>query len=819
MARSNAVWGIDVGNCSLKAMRGYTDDSNPGAVIVDAVDYIEYSQILTQPGVDADAEVREALKLFLSRNSIKGDKIAFAMSGQNGLVRFLKLPPIEPKKIPEIVKYEAKQQIAFLNEVIWKWQRMGQQAQETAFPLEVEIGLFAVKRDQIFKTITMGDSLGIPIDMIQLTPLVLYNYLMHDELGELPSMDDYDPENPPPYVVVLSMGTDSTDLILTNGFRAWQRNLPIGGNHFTKALMKELKLTFAKADHLKRNLATSQDKVAVLRAMQPVFNQFQNEIQRSLGFFSSLDPNAQYERVIGLGNAMKLTGLTRYLSQNLGIDVVTDKLFPNLDTSNLADSSLIKENLSTFGTCYGLCLQGLKQGTLNTNFLPSDVKLTRLINSKKPWMLAATVLLMLGCVISFAAQMRVQPSVTDKNWQTAQSKAEELTNKAKSFREAITTQEQTFETLDKMGENFIMGFRSRTAWLELLTGINACLPVETAPLPDENKLEPKEYANEIVNRKELHIVNIEAQPLSEYESQEWMRVAIVSTNGNILPDNLKKTYRKIAAAKAKAAAADGDEEGAESGDEEVDPMDALIRAALAPEKIAGLAPAGEDGEEDEAGDGAAAAEEAASAESEGEGEDEEGAPKPKKPARWIVSIYGYHWHNGNQERIKFDKFVEDSFLSKMTGPDALKFKLPLLKSAALIDPNAQGAEEVTMADLGVRYPVIINKAIEASFGQGWTDSRKREIRNEYMLNAMASNPAGRIPVTSMDPMNPDGIPAVVKPKVQRYDFVIHFLWEPKSAVDRAELRVAIQAAEEKRAAEEKEAQEMLDGEESEDSED
>ncbi|MBQ6106758.1 MAG: pilus assembly protein PilM, partial [Thermoguttaceae bacterium] len=500
MARSNAVWGIDIGNCSLKAMRGYTDDANPGAVIVDAVDYIEYSQILTQPGVDADAEVREALKLFLSRNSIKGDKIAFAMSGQNGLVRFLKLPPIEPKKIPEIVKYEAKQQIAFLNEVIWKWQRMGQQAQETAFPLEVEIGLFAVKRDQIFKMVTMSDSLGIPIDTIQLTPLVLYNYLMHDEMGELPSMDDYDPENPPPYVVVLSMGTDSTDLILTNGFRAWQRNLPIGGNHFTKALMKELKLTFAKADHLKRNLASSQDKVAVLRAMQPVFNQFQNEIQRSLGFFSSLDPNAQYERVIGLGNAMKLTGLTRYLSQNLGIDVVTDKLFPNLDTSNLADSSLIKENLSTFGTCYGLCLQGLKKGTLNTNFLPGDVVLTRLINSKKPWMLAATVLLMLGSAIGFAAQMRVQPSVSDKNWQVAESKAEGLSSQAKNFRDAIATQEETFQNLDKMGENFIMGFRSRTAWLELLTGINACLPVESAPLPDESKLTAEECANEIMNR-------------------------------------------------------------------------------------------------------------------------------------------------------------------------------------------------------------------------------------------------------------------------------------------------------------------------------
>ncbi len=29
---------------------------------------------------------------------------------------------------------------------------------------------------------------------------------------------DYDPDNPPPSVVVLSMGTDTTDLVITNGY-------------------------------------------------------------------------------------------------------------------------------------------------------------------------------------------------------------------------------------------------------------------------------------------------------------------------------------------------------------------------------------------------------------------------------------------------------------------------------------------------------------------------------------------------------------------------------------------------------------------------
>ena len=57
---------------------------------------------------------------------------------------------------------------------------------------------------------------------------------MHD----LPPPSDYDPDNPPPSVVLLSLGTDSTDLVVTNGFRVWQRSVPIGGNHFTKALTR-----------------------------------------------------------------------------------------------------------------------------------------------------------------------------------------------------------------------------------------------------------------------------------------------------------------------------------------------------------------------------------------------------------------------------------------------------------------------------------------------------------------------------------------------------------------------------------------------------
>ena len=45
--------------------------------------------------------------------SVRGDRVAVSVSGQNGLARFIKLPPVESKKIPNIVRYEARQQIPF----------------------------------------------------------------------------------------------------------------------------------------------------------------------------------------------------------------------------------------------------------------------------------------------------------------------------------------------------------------------------------------------------------------------------------------------------------------------------------------------------------------------------------------------------------------------------------------------------------------------------------------------------------------------------------------------------------------------------------
>ena len=112
MPSTKSVWGIDVGQCALKAIRLQWRDGKLKAL---GFDLIEHAKILSQPDADEQALIRSALGKFMSRNSVKGSTVVISVPGQASFTRFIKLPPVEAKKIPEIVRYEARQQIP------WKW--------------------------------------------------------------------------------------------------------------------------------------------------------------------------------------------------------------------------------------------------------------------------------------------------------------------------------------------------------------------------------------------------------------------------------------------------------------------------------------------------------------------------------------------------------------------------------------------------------------------------------------------------------------------------------------------------------------------------
>lgn len=484
-ATKPGVWGIDVGQCALKAIR--LERTKEGQIVATAFDYIEHPKILNQPDADPDQLTRESLQQFLSRNKIRHDQVVISVPGQSGLARFVKLPPVEEKKVAEIVRFEAKQQIPFpLDEVVWDYQKLSKPAAAGEFA-ETEIGLFAMKRDLIKRAIQQFKEVGVEVQVIQMAPLALCNYLAYDLLA-------LDNDNPQPReegapricVVALDIGTDSSNLVITDGDRIiWQRPIPLGGNHFTRALTKDLKLTFAKAEHLKRNAAKSPDLRKILSCLKTVLNDFVGEVQRSLGYFSNTHRDAQIKYMVGLGNAFRLPGLQKFLQEKLQLEIVKITELKRTTGDAVTKAPTFVENILTFAVPYGLALQGLNLTRLQTNLLPSDVRFERIIRAKKPWAVMAAASLLLA-VAGLAFSKSVEKAVvTDPRIKDNKTKADNAAATAKTYSEqykrAVSDLSESLDGLNRISA----GVRERQNWQLLHEYINMSLP-----MPNGERLSP-----------------------------------------------------------------------------------------------------------------------------------------------------------------------------------------------------------------------------------------------------------------------------------------------------------------------------------------
>lgn len=468
MAKIQAVWAIDVGQSALKALK-LVPGETPDQVIAEAFDYIEYPKILSQPDADPDELVQQALQTLLERNDLKGCKVTVGVPGQAGLVKFIKLPPVEKKRIPDIVKFEARQQIPFaLEEVIWDYQQIGDDGDGDEELTMAEVGLFAMKRDQINRAIFPFKAAGIEVDVVQMTPIALCNAITFDRINK--------DEKNQGSIVVMDIGADNTDLIITDGTRIWQRNVPIGGNHFTRALTKELKLTFAKAEHLKRNATKAPDPRSVFTAMRGVFNDISSEVSRSIGFYSSVNRTAKIARIMGLGNGFKLPGLQKFLQQNLNQDVEKFESFNKLTGDEVVNNPQFQENVASFAIAYGLALQGLGKGIIKTNLLPPEIEQTRLIRRKKPWALAASVLLLLGCSAMFMSDYRVWAKVYRPEFDEAVQNADQTTKEGTQYQTEFESAKTAFNSTLAEGTALVPDTSMQTFWPTFLKTINSALP-------------------------------------------------------------------------------------------------------------------------------------------------------------------------------------------------------------------------------------------------------------------------------------------------------------------------------------------------------
>lgn len=398
MASTNVCWGIEVGASAIKAVK-LSNESGSVRVLEHAV--IAHPKVLSTPGVDPNDVLRVSLGALTSQYDLSKAAIAVSVPGHSAFARFAKLPPVEPKKVPDIVKFEAMQQIPFpLEQVEWDYQTF-----VSPDSPDVEVGIFAITKERVAERLKILSDFGITPNYVVLSPIAVYNALAYD----------LEFNNTTPGTIIVDVGTTSTDLVIATPGKMWVRTFPIGGHQFTQALVESFQLSYAKAEKVKREAEDTTYARQVFQTLRPIFTDLAQDIQRSVGYFQSINKDVELTRLIGVGSTFRLPGLRKYLKQQLNLDVYRVEQFKRatLEDGKLGpipetDDRRVKFDDQTLEltTAYGLALQGLGLNAVGGNLMPIPEVRKAMWKEKVPWFAMAAGLAVVAGGSMFIGPLR-----------------------------------------------------------------------------------------------------------------------------------------------------------------------------------------------------------------------------------------------------------------------------------------------------------------------------------------------------------------------------------------------------------------------------
>ena len=392
MAGSKAAWGIEVGSYAVKALR--LERSGDQIVVSDFGEF-PHKRPLSTPDLDVDEMIRLTLGTFTSQKNLENETVVMSIEGRSSLPRFAKLPPVEEKKIPDIIQFEAAQQIPFpIEEVEWDAKKFVSEDSP-----ETEVGIFAIKKDVLDHRLAVWGEYGLEPGIVNLGPVAIFNAVHFDLAGTV---------NKP--FVVLDIGTKASDLVVVDGDKCWIRTFPIGGSDFTEAIMEAFKLPYSKAERLKQESASSKYAKQIMQAMRPVFGDLLQDVQRSIAHYENMNRGVKLETVLGVGSTFKIPGLRKFLGQQLSLNVQRFDEFRRLQVEGRMAAEFASHGVS-MATAYGLALQGIGESEIDVNLAPTEVIRDQAWASKTKWFVAAACVALVASGLMFINPLAAQTTM------------------------------------------------------------------------------------------------------------------------------------------------------------------------------------------------------------------------------------------------------------------------------------------------------------------------------------------------------------------------------------------------------------------------
>jgi hypothetical protein len=127
-------------------------------------------------------------------------------------------------------------------------------------------------------------------------------------------------------------------------------------------------------------------------------------------------------RVIALGGGTKMRGLLQYLQQSLQMQIERPDAFKQVGINASVSTAKFHESVCDFGVVYGLGVQALGLGRIESNLLPRSIAKSMVWASKTKFFVLAACLILVASVLAFARTLVDRASYASKSSQREAAK-------------------------------------------------------------------------------------------------------------------------------------------------------------------------------------------------------------------------------------------------------------------------------------------------------------------------------------------------------------------------------------------------------------
>lgn len=398
--QKNSLVGLDFGASSLKLVHLLKRDS--GLALAKA-DIREYSR--PEDEAARSAETFAFLKEMLNGIDVRKAQFAVCVNSDRTAMRVVTVPPMPPEELKEAIRLEAKNYFPFpVEDAVLDFEVLGETFEEGIKKIRVIV--VTTPKAVVDNVISLFKKAGLKPSALIPVPYAFYKLFQFSAKAKEDKTQ-----------CLVDVGYSCTECLLMKGSHLmFSRKIPVSGKDFTKALTGVLateqgktQLSLDEAERIKREVGiphegeskTINNKISsiqILSMLRAPLEHLAGEIDRSFGYYREENSSDEIQSLLLSGRGAALKGFSRFLSQELGVEVKVDLPLPELKTD---------AGMHFFAPAIGAASLAGGAGRAGINLLPLEIKEETKQTMKRAALKSAVAVVALALIFIYAG-LRLQ---------------------------------------------------------------------------------------------------------------------------------------------------------------------------------------------------------------------------------------------------------------------------------------------------------------------------------------------------------------------------------------------------------------------------